>query len=307
LKAKVSRRLGQLSVATLLAVLPAFQAVAPATDLVTKVTHFTHEWHTNRIELLSYHAQARAAHAPYLASLWLTKDPAHVEQAVRLKDQLDAIQRQVEALPDGQITRQLPMIGITRLRVPRAMSLVPSTTAFAVTVANMAFTSRTYISPAGLEPLGAITNFASNESGYATSFGGALDIQWDLRLGTPTWGNDTLGYAQEWELLCNYGNCIWKVPDYSLQLYLEACNARYHTRLWEGPAQADHIFTVGDAHHDNCQHTCMDFTASARSNFSMSILPWTGRSETTNGDAFTTNPPCNYPVDGITAISWMTA
>src|SRR5256885_13801295 len=105
LRTKVWYRLGQLSVATFLAAAPIVQFGTPPTDLVTRVSHFTYTWHTNRIELLSLHAQARAAHAPYMASLRSAKDPAQVAQADRLEDQLDAIQRQVEALPDGPIDR----------------------------------------------------------------------------------------------------------------------------------------------------------------------------------------------------------
>jgi hypothetical protein len=237
-----------------------------------------------------------------------TKDPVQVEQADRLNDQLEAIQRQIDNLPDGEVIRQLPMISVARLRVPRAMSLVPSTTAFAVAVGNMSFTSRTYTSPASLNPIGAITNFASNETGYPLSHGTAGEINWDLRNGgSPRWGDDTLGSAPEYELLCNYGTCVWKLQDYALQLYLEPCNARYHTRLWEGPSASDHAFTVGDAHHDNCQHSCLEFTSTAASYFLQAIFPFTSRTETAYGDAFTSDPPCNYYVDGTTSIAWMNA
>jgi hypothetical protein len=304
LRTKVWYRLGQLSAATFLAAAPIVQFGTPPTDLVTQVSHFTYTWHTSRTELLSLHAQARAAHAPYIASLRSAQDQAHVAQADRLEDELDEIQRQVEALPDGEIDRQFPMIGVERLSVPSATSLVPLTTAFAVDVVHMSFTSRTYTSPASLTPIGAITNFASNDNGYSTSHGSAYEIQYDLRYGaTPHWGDDTLGYAVEYELLCNWGTCWWKAPYYSLQFDLQPCNARYHTRLWQSPSQSDHIFTVGDAHHDNCQHSCLELTTTALIDFSNAIRPWTSRTATAWGDAFTSPAPCNYYVSGETRIS----
>jgi hypothetical protein len=237
-----------------------------------------------------------------------TKDPLRLDEADRLVGQLDEIQRQIDNLADGPVTRQISMIGVTRVRQPRAMSLVPSNTVYAVSVDTMSFSSRTYVSPSG-GVLGAITNFASNDNGYGADLGNAANINYDLRYGaSPNWGNDTIGYAIEYEFLCSdWGSvCGWKVPDYSLQVYVEPCNARYHTRLWDwGPSADGHTFTVGDAHHDNCQHSCLEYTVTAQGYFNDAISPWTGRRDTAWGDEFISPSPCNYWVSGETDISWM--
>jgi hypothetical protein len=288
---------------------------------------------TNRIELLAAADRATRDNQSYLAQLDARGKEA-VAEAQEIRSHIASLRNTAAMIAPGGIETNISMVPLLRQTSGSALGPLPAQAG-----GINGFSVYTYWGPNTISGIaGYVQNMFANYPGTPSQSGSSSSVNSALINATanPRWWDG--GGATEYVYNCVDGNCVWISPSYNVQIYDDPCLNPYvitqanppmvcpgpspaqdqyprkHSRLYESQSvtAAGDLWTLGDSHHDNMGHTCVDDWDNARDVLMQSMPPghvivsaYSNSGNAASTPTYNSTPPECSTHDGLMANAWL--